>query len=161
MPNQPVILLTFSNDEDAHLDMLKSESHAVYDALEDVHNENLVEVKREESANLEIIADRLNKYQESIFVYHYSGHASGQHIGLEGGSANAGGIAKLLAGAPNIQLVVLNGCASFGQVEELLELGIKAVIATTTAIGDTKAKEFSEQFYKALGEYKNIQQSLQ
>ena len=160
MSNQPVILLTFANDEDAHLDMLKLESHAVYDALEDVHNEDIIEVKREESASIEIIADRLNKYQEDIFVYHYSGHASGQHLGLEGGSANSGGIAKLLAGATNMQLVVLNGCASFGQVEELLNLGIKAVIATTTAIGDTKAKEFSEQFYLGLGEYKNIQQSF-
>ncbi len=160
MPKQPVILLTFANDEDAYLDMLKAESTAVYDALEDVQNEDLVDIKREESATLDIIADRLNKYQNSITIFHYSGHASGQHLQLEGDTANADGLAKLIAAAPNMQLVVLNGCASHGQVEALLNLGVKAVIATTAAIGDTKAKEFSEEFYDALGEYKTIQQAF-
>ena len=160
MPSEPIILLTFANDEDAHLEMLKAESHAVYDALEDVDNNGIVEVKREESVTLDIIVDRLNKYQNDICIFHYSGHASGQHLELEGTTANADGLAKLIAAAPNIQLVVLNGCASFGQVELLLELGIKAVIATTTAIGDTKAKEFSEQFYSALGEYKTLNQAF-
>ncbi len=161
MASQPIILLTFANDEDAHLDMLKAESHAVYDALEDVDNNGVVEVKREESATLDIIADRFNKYQNDICIFHYSGHANGQHLSLEGTTANADGLAKLIAAAPNIQLVVLNGCASFSQVELLLELGVKAVIATTTAIGDTKAKEFSEQFYSALGEYKTLGQAFQ
>jgi WD40 repeat protein len=161
MPNQPIILLTFANDEDAHLDMLKAESNAVYDALEDVENEDIVVIKREESASISIIADRLNKYQDDICIFHYSGHASGQHLELEGATANADGLAKLIAAAPNIQLVVLNGCSSYGQVALLLELGVKAVIATTTAIGDTKAKEFAEQFYSALGEYKTLGQAFQ
>jgi WD40 repeat protein len=160
MLNQPIVLLTFANDNDAYLEMLKLESHAIYQALEDVDNEQIIEVKREESATLDIIANRLNKYQEEVVIFHYSGHASGQHLQLEGSTANADGLAKLIASAPNIQLVVLNGCASYGQVETLLELGVKAVIATTVAIGDTKAKEFSEQFYNALGEYKSIQQAF-
>ena len=160
MLNQPIILLSFANDNDAYLEMLKAESHVIYQALEDVDNDQIVEVKREESATLEIIAERLNKYQEEIVIFHYSGHASGQHLQLEGSTANADGLAKLIASAPNIQLVILNGCASYGQVETLLELGVKAVIATTVAIGDNKAKEFSEQFYNAIGEYKGIQQAF-
>lgn len=160
MLNQPIVLLTFANDNDAYLEMLKSESHAIYQALEDVDNEQIIEVKREESATLDIIANRLNKYQEEVVIFHYSGHASGQHLQLEDSTANADGLAKLIASAPNIQLVILNGCASYGQVETLLELGVKAVVATTVAIGDTKAKEFSAQFYNALGEYKSIQQAF-
>jgi hypothetical protein len=60
----------------------------------------------------------------------------------------------LIGAQKNLQLVFLNGCATYGQVEKLLASGVKSVIATSVAINDTKATEFAEQFYRALaGQY--------
>jgi hypothetical protein len=159
MPNLPTILLAFANDQDAHLDMLKNESHEVYKAIETIKRDEIISIEREESATLEIIADRLITYREDICIFHYSGHASGQHLGLENGQVNSQGIAELIAALPNLQLVVLNGCATYGQVELLFELGVKAVVATQVAIGDTKAMEFSMKFYQALGKQQTIEEA--
>jgi hypothetical protein len=158
---KPTILLTFANDLDAYLDELKAESHAVYKLLEPLKINGKIQVERDESATLEIISSRLKTYRESIAIFHYAGHASGKALQLEDGAANADGLAHLIAKLPNLQLVVLNGCATFGQVEKLLSLGVKAVIATSVAINDTKAREFATQFYEALANQQNIQQSYQ
>lgn len=141
MTNLPTILLTFANDYDDPLSSLKLESHVLFKALESVENKGIVKVERHESATIDIVTDRLNALHQDLCIFHYAGHADGDQLKLENGTAYAIGLAKLIADAPNLQLVVLNGCATYGQVELLFELGVKAIIATSEPIGDTKAKE--------------------
>ena len=49
---------------------------------------------------------------------------------------------------PNLKLVVLNGCSTYGQVDELLKEGVPVVIATSSPVEDRKATLFSNTFYQ-------------
>ncbi len=57
-------------------------------------------------------------------------------------------------------MVFLNGCSTKGQVERLLQLGIKAVVATSASVEDDKATAFAEYFYKKLANGGSLQQSF-
>ena len=105
--------------------------------------------------SIEDIFYLVNRYHNRIQFFHFGGHANGQGLQLEkavGYSQHAyvKGIAGLLGSQSQLKLVFLNGCATEGQVQTLLDAGVKAVIATSVAINDTKAREFAEQFYGAL-----------
>lgn len=160
MPERPVIFLSFANDQSAHLELLKEESRTVSRALHSLHDKQLIELAREESAQLEDIFHNFNRFGDRIAVFHYGGHAGGDHLHLEDQSANAIGLAKLLSSAKELQLVVLNGCSTQAQVEKLLALGVKAVIATSVAIMDNMALDFARQFYQSLAAHQSIREAF-
>ncbi|MEL6254453.1 MAG: CHAT domain-containing protein [Bacteroidota bacterium] len=154
--SKPLIYLTFANDPDAHLDLLKEESKRLFNALEEPKRKEYIEVEREESAELDEIFDYFTRNKDKVAIFHYGGHADGSRLHLEGGGGNAKGLGTLLGEQKNLKLVFLNGCSSKGQVEELFAQGVKAVIATSVPIQDSKAVEFAEQFYEALAYRRNI-----
>ena len=156
----PTILLTFANDNDAHLDHLKTESYEVYKALEPLKINNSILIEREESITLDILFERVTLLRNQLSILHYSGHAGSKHLQLEDGQANAKGLIKIIASAPNLELVFLNGCATYQQVEELLEQGVKIVIATRVSVQDVKAMEFAINFYKGLSKQLNIEDAF-
>ncbi|MFT5833393.1 MAG: hypothetical protein ACI97N_001020 [Cognaticolwellia sp.] len=153
---QPIIFLAFSNSQDDHLAMLKRESKHINRALEALDDKGLVKIVREESADLDTIFHNFNRFKDQVAIFHYAGHASGENLSFEGDPGNADGLANLFAQQKNLKLVFLNGCSTKGQVDKLLELGIKAVIATSVPINDTKATEFGEQFFRALANKSTI-----
>lgn len=156
----PVVFLAFSNDADAHLDLLKAESKGVFNALRELDRQEFVKVHREESADLDELFEALDSFKDQVSVFHYGGHADGMTLRMEGGAAHAGGIAGLLGEQKNLKLVFLNGCATRPQVEKLLAAGVKAVIATSVPIRDDKASEFAARFYQALANRRTIAQAF-
>lgn len=158
---RPVTVFSFANCAEAHLDLLKEESRELVKAFGCLHDKQALEVYREESATVNEIVDIFHRFRQRISIFHYAGHAGGERLLLEGGDAQASGLASLFEQEKdNLALVFLNGCSTLGQVKELMKLGIKAVIATSTPIEDTKAKEFSTWFYQALSMRQTIGQAF-
>lgn len=158
---RPVIFLTFANQTDDYLAMLKQESRDINATLQALHDAQAVEVYREESAGTNELLAGLNRFRERVNIFHYAGHAGGGGLQFEGGDANAAGLAQLLGALPNLKVVFLNGCSTEPQVDYLLERGVKAVIATSVPINDTKATEFATEFYRALTNRNTIRTAFQ
>ncbi len=155
MPTQPVILLVFSNDEDAYLPKIHAEQKAIKDTLLDFSDKNYLHVRDVQRAATKDIFYLINRYNQRVAIFHYAGHADGQSLQLEAAvgtvqSARVQGIAGLLGTQQHLKLVFLNGCATRGQVTKLIEQGVPAVIATSVKIDDDQAQLFSSEFYRAL-----------
>ena len=152
MQQRPLIYFCFANQNDAsYLDFLKKESRNVFRALQALDNKQIIEVKNIESIELDELFEHLSLYKDRLAIFHFSGHADGQSLWLEDKAANANGIAQLLGTiGSTIQLIFLNGCATYEQVEKLFQLGFKVVIATRVPINDEKAMLFSTKFYESL-----------
>ena len=153
---QPVILLTFSNDQDAYLESIVVEQKNIKKHLWNYdNNSSKILVRDVAHTSIKDIFNLVNQYHNRIQFFHFGGHANGQGLQLEKAvgfsqHAHAKGIAGLLGSQSQLKLVFLNGCATEGQVQTLLDAGVKSVIATSVAINDSKAREFAEQFYTAL-----------
>jgi hypothetical protein len=161
MSQQPVIFLAFANSQDAYLDMLKRESRIINHALEALEDKQLIKISREESAGVDEIFHNFNRFKGRIAIFHYAGHADGSHLHLDGDTfANSAGLADLFGAESALKLVFLNGCSTQGQVENLMNLGISAVIATSVAINDSKAVEFAEHFYRSLANKNTIKSAF-
>lgn len=162
----PVVFLAFSNDIENPLSSLKQESRNLNQGLALLEDRGMIKLFREESATTEDIISTLerignpeNDYQLKIF--HFAGHAGGTGIQLLDQEGNASGLAKLLAQfKEDLSLVFLNGCSSGAQVDLLLQLGIKSVIATSAPIKDKEATLFAESFYRKLASRSTIQQAF-
>ncbi|MGH1335846.1 MAG: CHAT domain-containing protein [Aureispira sp.] len=160
MPERPVLLLTFANQQDAYLEHLKEESDKLNYILSTLHDKEAIEIYKQDRATTENVIDMLDRFNERIALFHYGGHADGNSLRLEGGDGNATGLAEMLGRLKNLKLVFLNGCATQPQVEELLAQGVKTVIATAVKIDDEKAVVFAENFYRSLSNGHNIRSSF-
>lgn len=146
----PVLYLAFANNPAAPLANLTREARDMEKALQRVEN-GLLQLKKDEFATLDAISQKLRDYHNRVVLLHYGGHADGQTLLLSDGEAADGrGIAALLQAQKHLKLVFLNGCSTRGQVKRLLELGIPAVLATATPVGDEQATEVAQLFYEAL-----------
>jgi hypothetical protein len=140
--------------------MLKEESRLLKAALSDIDHKEYIKLLREESAQIDDIFKTLTDYKDRLAIFHYAGHAGGNHLQLEGGSGDARGLAKLLGEQENLKLVFLNGCSTKDQVKLLLDAGVPAVVATSVPIEDRKAVEFGRQFYEAMANRRTIEQAF-
>ncbi|GJM32719.1 MAG: hypothetical protein DHS20C18_17200 [Saprospiraceae bacterium] len=155
------LYFTFANQEDRHLDLLKTEMDQLKDILRPLEQREFIKIEREESTTTEDLVKTFSAFPDQIMIFHYAGHAGSRQLELEGGSANAKGLAGLLGEQKNLQLVFLNGCSTKGQVAALLQLGVKAVIATSVPIADQKAVDFSSAFYRALANKRSIKRAFE
>ncbi|MCB0629621.1 MAG: CHAT domain-containing protein [Lewinella sp.] len=163
---KPTIFLAFANDRDAYLPLINRERKNIYRALRRHDDEGLIKVEKEASSTLDDIFDIFQSYPDEVCIFHYGGHAGGEHLQLESDDASAqqayaAGLAELLGQQQNLQLVFLNGCATQPQVELLLKHGVRSVIATSVSIKDQMATEFAEQFYNSLASHTPIQRAFQ
>ncbi|GJM31896.1 MAG: hypothetical protein DHS20C18_08970 [Saprospiraceae bacterium] len=156
----PVIFLAFANDADDHLALLEEERKVVSGYLLPLANEQFFQLFVEASASSADLSNYVSEFKDRISIFHYGGHAGAKQLILSDGKANAKGVAELLALQKNLQLVFLNGCSTRAQVEQLLELGIPAIIATSIPIADPTARDFSATFYKALATQHNIEEAF-
>ena len=159
--NKPTVVFALANSESDHLPLLKEESSIVDKWLSPLHDKGLIEVYRDESTTTKELASIINRFNERIRIFHYAGHAGGDKLLLEQGDAHAGGLAALFKLiAKDLVLIFLNGCSTLGQVNRLMDLGIKAVIATSVPIADGKAVAFSNSFYEALSSHKTLEEAF-
>jgi hypothetical protein len=156
----PVVFLTFANarqDEAHYLRNLPEEERLVRAAMAAAEVAGLCEVVDRANATLAEVLDIFQdaRYRDRVAVFHFGGHAGSAELLFESPAgdstiAHAGGLARFLGGQRGLELVFLNGCSSRDQVQSLLDAGVAAVIATSQAIDDEVATEFSTRFYKAL-----------
>ena len=158
---QPIaIFFAFANDRverARYLRNLPEEQRQVRDAMAAAVEAGLCEVVERANATVDEVLDVFQdpEYRDRVAVFHFGGHAGGAELLLESAAgeatvAHAGGLARFLGGQRGLELVFLNGCSSRGQVQGLLDAGVPAVVATSEAIDDAVATEFSARFYKAL-----------
>ncbi len=155
-----VFLLTFANDTESFLNLLKAECEDIKKMLRPLERKGFIRFEDDDSATLKDVTDMLMAHSDGVGFFHYAGHAGSAEIFLEGGIANAKGIAQLLGEQPDLKLVFLNGCSTKGQVETLFAAGVKAVIATSRPIEDPKAKDFAVAFYEALANKRTIKRAF-
>ena len=158
---KPIVYLAFANDNDAHLALLKEESRQLMNTLSALHDKQAIEVYRDESTDVQDLIRSFNRFDGRLAIFHYGGHAGGSGLHLEEGKAEAEGLAKLFSQQKNLQLVFLNGCSTLAQVDRLMQLGVKAVIATSVPVEDAKAKDFSTWFYQALTVKRSIKSAFE
>ncbi len=144
------LFLAFANDPDRPLPSLQEEDNRIYQTLSPRQQQRHFLIHRDSSARLEHMARDIALYRQELVLFHYSGHAGGEALHLDGGEAKALGIAQLLGKCPKLQVVVLNGCSTKGQVELLREAGVPAVVATSAPVEDTKATNFAIRLYECL-----------
>jgi hypothetical protein len=159
-PSIPVLFLAFANNQDdsmGYLRNLPEEARRLRKLLEQAQANGLCELVVHESATWDEIRDVFHdpKYRHRIALFHYGGHANGYQLLLEtaegkSAAAHAVGLAEFLGQQRELQVIFLNGCSTEPQVKDLLDKGISVVIATSQAIDDKVAAEFSACFYQSL-----------
>ncbi|MCI4667158.1 MAG: CHAT domain-containing protein [Bacteroidia bacterium] len=156
----PIIYLAFANSSDNPLYQLSAEERSIREILRERYvNKGHFLVESNSYSKLDDLRKDLTQFKDQIFLFHYSGHASGKSVLLPSGRAAASGLGKMLGELPNLKLVILNGCETQAQVDQLLALGVPAVIATHTKIEDRLARKFSEQFYESLVQGYSIEEA--
>ena len=158
---KPIIYLTFADQRDDHLPLLKQERKEIVKILRPYKDENRIEVEYEAAADHDIVAGYLSDYSRRISVFHYAGHAGRGQLGFEDEPVMALGLAEMLATLPNLKLVFLNGCSSRTLLQTLFDKNIKSVIATRVPIRDDKATRFAIRFYKSLSEGKTLREAFE
>ena len=155
------IFLAFANSDTESLSTLVEEDNLIYALLSPLALKGNIIIHRDSKATTDSICHHLAQYRDTIRLFLYSGHAGRDKLLLEDKVADSTGIAHLLSQCPRLQLVFLNGCSTKGQVQNLLDKGIPAVLATSAPIEDHKAKDFSKRFFSAMKDQNSIQQAFE
>ena len=148
-----VIFLAYANSQAEPLPSLQREDREIARHLSKRAFKQHFYVHREPYATVQNISEYLVMYRNHISIFQFSGHAGRDNILLEDQEGRSEGLVKLLAQCPKLQLVILNGCSTQGQVKALWEAGIPIVIATSAPVSDEKAANFSSRFFQTLVEY--------
>lgn len=156
----PVLFFAFANDravEKRYLRNLPEEERRLREAMDKARWAGRCQVEVRYNATPDAVWNVFldPELKGRIAVFHFAGHAGGTEILLEtreGAAAEVGaeGLAGFLGLQEGLQAVFLNGCSTEPQVKALLASGVPVVIATSRAIGDRVATEFSTRFYQSL-----------
>ena len=79
---------------------------------------------------------------------------------MEDATVYGAGLLQSIRLQKNLQLVFLNSCSTQEQVNQLLDAGVRAVIATSVDIGDDTATRFAEDFYQKLASGHSIDEAF-
>ncbi|MDB5243986.1 MAG: hypothetical protein JWP57_4612 [Spirosoma sp.] len=145
------LLFCFANNRDRPLHELRNEDDTIDRLLDPLSSQQHFQKIRDSFATTESVASKILIYQDSLCLFHYSGHAGSSALHLEDSLARAVGVAQLLARCPQLRLIFLNGCSTLEHIRLLRDKNSKAaIIATSTPVNDTVATQFSIAFYRAL-----------
>jgi hypothetical protein len=156
-----VIFLAYANSQDAPLPLLGKEDDLIYKSLSGRMLQQHFLVHRDSFTTQSKIAEYLLQYRDQVSIFLFSGHAGRDKLLIEDETTRSEGIAHLLGQCPNLKLVILNGCSTQRQVNQLLANGIPIVIATSAPVEDEKAMQFSTQFFSALAQQANIKDAFE
>lgn len=153
----PVFLMGFANDRKGqYLRGIAEEQDAIRDALSS--RKHLCELVPISDLSLDKLLDKINEHPPTVF--HYGGHADGDHLLFGTNQAsNAESLAKLLTTFSGVELVFLNGCATRDQAILFHQQGVRHVIVTNQKINDDTAVEFAFRFYQALAKGTDVVES--
>ncbi|RCR70428.1 CHAT domain-containing protein [Larkinella punicea] len=155
------LLFCFANDRDHPLPSLRDEDDGIDRLLDLRSSKGHFQKVRESFATTSSVADKLATYQNTLSLFHFSGHAGSTVLQLEDTVARGVGIAQLLGRCPNLKLVFLNGCSTLQHIRLLAAQNVKAaIIATSTPIEDKAASAFALTFYRALVNQHSVEESL-
>lgn len=132
------------------LPTLVEEQQSISDILQAGEKAGEYQTKQESFGNLHRISKHLQEFRDDLVWFHYSGHAEKDALILGNEEARGEGIVHLLKQCPKLKGVVLNGCSTKWQAEQLIEAGIPIVIGTSSPVEDKKATYFSMGFYNML-----------
>jgi hypothetical protein len=155
------LYLCFANSDASPLPTLRDEQRDIKQALLKGASAGHFYVLEEAFATTNAVVNALQQIRPNLAIFHYSGHAGKDRLELGAAAAYAEGLAQLFSKCPQLQLVLLNGCSTLGQVKALHEAGVPLVIATSAPIDDRKAATFGARFYKALGENQSIREAYE
>lgn len=145
-----VIFLAFSNNSIKPLEALTLEDDSIYKELTPgAFKQNYI-LHRDSFTTILKMVEFLEFYQNHVRIFHFGGHAGSQSLLLNNEKAHSIGLIRLLGKCKRLELVVLNGCSTYGQVELLLNAGIKLVIATNAKVEDGTSSKFAQIFYAKL-----------
>ncbi len=149
--NVPVVLACRANStNEKYLPSLKSEMDSLEAIFRNYDDEGVVRYKPiPDNATTDNLFDAFTRYRKGLLIFHYSGHAEETQLIIEDGPVRRLNFLGKFAGILP-KLVFLNGCCTEGFVEELLDIGVEAVIATSTQVRDAFAAQFAARFYGAL-----------
>ena len=157
----PIVFLAFANSKkEGYLSQLILESKEIYDLLLPLKKEGQIDLLREHHTDHETIPSRLVDFKSRIAIFHYGGHADGQHLFFEDQAGHSTGLAELLGLLDALQLVFLNGCETLDHARLYLDSGVPIVIATTQVISDQDARYFAFCFYRALAKRWSVQDAF-
>lgn len=158
-----ILLFTFANSKDAsqQLPSLIEEQTKVEAALEDGIKRGDYRIVLDSFASLDRVANLIVKHQDELVWFHYSGHAEKDTLILNDEHVHGKGIAHLLKQCPKLKGVVLNGCSTKWQAEQLRAAGISVVVGTSAPVEDLKATKFSILFYKMLNRGKTVEKAFE
>ena len=155
------VLLVFADDwvdDKRRLRSLLAEDKAISKAigpLVDDGHAHLLHSIHNATVDDVIASFRARRFRDRIAIFHFGGHAGASALLFDDGAgrpanAPASALAEYLGRQRGLVLVFLNGCGTAQQVHLLRAAGVKAVVATTSAIQDTVAAEFAAAFYAEL-----------
>ncbi len=156
----PVFLFAFANDAQDRL-QLDDEWRALEKALQHANDAGRLTFNLTPSANKEDIFEKFNRFHDRVALFHYGGHSGPDSLALVDEDFQGQSLATVIGQEKNLKLVFLNGCSNAGQVEELFEKGVPAVIATTEPINDVRAVKLAKQFYTALAAGRTIKEAFE
>lgn len=159
MNKPPLFLAAFANNARDWLPRLSQEEANVRNALDPLDNNHQMEYLSLGSVSTDDIYKNFNRYFGRIRVFHFGGHSGSTLLQLVDKNHRAASLATLMGMEKDLRLVVLNGCSNKDQVKGLLDAGVKAVIATSVPIEDTRAAIFAKQFYEAMVNGKTIKEA--
>jgi len=157
---KPVIFLAFASDLESEKDKLphlELEKEAIKNALKNASTWQ----SETEKLSKQSLAKALKRQINNLAIFHFAGHATGENLILsEAERLSIDDLAPALKTAKKLELVFLNGCATYEQVEVLHNAGVKNVIATSKNIKDESASEFAKAFYEALAKGESIAEAF-
>lgn len=158
---RPVIFTAFANPH-RNLVALNHEEQGIQEALMPLVSKSKIIHIPHHSVAISTYFDILQNWEKQVTVFHFGGHANSQGIRLQDAPAFIEHLGKeLVERNPKLlELVFLNGCATYKLTKILLTLGVKAVIGTPTQVNDKLAAEFAITFYQKLANGDNLQMAF-
>jgi len=86
----------------------------------------------------------------TLTIFHYAGHAVKESLALSDKPFKGSELGEILKSCKELKIVFLNACCTKKLVFDLLQSGIKAVIATKEKVEDKAASLLGEKFYHNL-----------
>ncbi len=153
---RPVIFTAFANPT-RDLENLNQELKGIQDEL--ISHEFSIHLEQYIDTNTKDCFKYIKNFEGRIRIFHFGGHANSEVLSLQNSDVFFEPLAKelVLRNPTSLRLVFLNGCATEAHAEILMNLGVPAVIATSTKIDDKMATEFAVEFYKRLASEETIE----
>ncbi len=163
LPSKIKVLFCAADPQDENRLALGEEVRSITEKIRASKHREAVELQSIWAVRSSDLLQALNEHEPQIV--HFSGHGSrADEIIFQDAAGNAKAVSKtaivqmLASSASNLRLVIFNTCFSQHQADEMTQ-HVDAAVGMATSIGDEAARNFSAQFYSAIGFGLSLQQA--